>query len=958
MSSSALPLFRILIDEYNSQNLGPKLPEETVAQWCQHHEERLAELQTRDQAEFACQVNAGVVKEFYTWLHAHGIKRSALCFSGGGIRSATFGLGVVQGLSRKHFLGKFDYLSTVSGGGYLGSWLSAWIRRIRGEAGDPQQAVDEVAEQLQAQPSSPLRPEPPPISHLRNYSRYMSPKFGLLSADTWTLVATFLRNLILNWLVLVPLLAAVLMIPRVSLWLVRLGQHEWLQRLQPWPLWILFWLAVLLGAIGVAYMGPNRPSLAGTSRFPGRLQSQPWFLMLCQLPLMLMSVAITLAWAWLQTDPQMNGGTALPLLPGVLDLKLSPMWLFAVFGLLVHGLGFLVSTIWYRTNIWREALAVLITGPLGGLLAWACAYYVLPGTGTDRDAAIYACFATPLLLLLFFLATVLFAGLASHFTGDEDREWMARAAAWFLITLVLRAALAAIVIFGPVLLLKAKLWLSSAGGAAGLATLLLGRSKAASQVGREEKEQKSLPAQLIRVALSLAAPVFILFLLTLLSLGTTLLLWKITALRAPEGWLSSLTLAEVNQDPMSLLILAAHTPGWALVVVFLALVAVGLFFGLLVDINRFSLHGAYRERLIRAYLGASRADGRKPNPFTGFDPDDNVEMRHLRGNRPFHVLNMALNLVAGEDLAWQDRKAESFTVSPLHSGNLYLGYRDSAEYGRHRLSTRAISLGTALAISGAAASPNMGYRSSPVVTFLMALFNVRLGWWLGNPGPAGDDTYDTTGPRFAAGPLFAEALGLTNARHPYVYLSDGGHFENLALYEMVLRRCHYVVISDGGHDPEFTFEDLGNAVSKIRIDLGVPIVFERILLRPRSVNLETFDLSKDHSVSPYCAFGRICYSHVDTGAEDGWIVYIKPTLNGTEPVDVFNYARLKPEFPHEPTSDQLYTEKQFESYRALGAHVMSTILHGLPAGADLDALFTQVRSYLGEGEIGGSEVEP
>ncbi len=125
-----------------------------------------------------------------------------------------------------------------------------------------------------------------------------------------------------------------------------------------------------------------------------------------------------------------------------------------------------------------------------------------------------------------------------------------------------------------------------------------------------------------------------------------------------------------------------------------------------------------------------------------------------------------------------------------------------------------ISLGTAVAISGAAASPQMGHHSSPALAFLMSLFNVRLGWWLANPGHAGAGQYRSEGPSFALGPLMAEMFGLTTDNRAYVYLPDGGHFENLALYEMVRRRCRYIVVSDAGCDPGFAFEDLGNALRK------------------------------------------------------------------------------------------------------------------------------------------------
>ena len=144
----------------------------------------------------------------YKRIHALEQKRSALCISGGGIRSATFALGIMQGLARCGVLDKFDYLSTVSGGGYIGSWLTAWTHR---------HGMNQVVGELTEERRSPLAPEPVPVSRLRDYSSYLDPKLGLLSADSWTLVATVLRNLLLNWLVLIPLLAAALMIPRVGI---------------------------------------------------------------------------------------------------------------------------------------------------------------------------------------------------------------------------------------------------------------------------------------------------------------------------------------------------------------------------------------------------------------------------------------------------------------------------------------------------------------------------------------------------------------------------------------------------------------------------------------------------------------------------------------------------------------------------------------------------------------------
>ena len=322
------------------------------------------------------------------------------------------------------------------------------------------------------------------------------------------------------------------------------------------------------------------------------------------------------------------------------------------------------------------------------------------------------------------------------------------------------------------------------------------------------------------------------------------------------------------------------------------------------------------------------------------------------GWRPFHVINIALNVVSTKRLAWQERKAQSFTVSALHSGTacgaLVRGddgivracgaYRSSQEYGG------GISLGTALAISGAAASPNMGYHSSPPLAFLMTLFNVRLGWWLGNPASDNKKVYGGEGPRVAIVALLNEMFGRTTDEGNYVYLSDGGHFENLGLYEMVRRRCRYIVISDAGCDPDFGFEDLGNAVRKISIDLGVPIEIMKLELLPKR--------SKDGKIAPdaaYHAFGVINYPQADGAGEPGYLIYVKPGLHGNEAAGIRAYAGSHADFPHESTGDQFFSESQFESYRALGYDIMDGLLTraqkaATPSDGTLKGLFAAVEN--------------
>ena len=225
----------------------------------------------------------------------------------------------------------------------------------------------------------------------------------------------------------------------------------------------------------------------------------------------------------------------------------------------------------------------------------------------------------------------------------------------------------------------------------------------------------------------------------------------------------------------------------------------------------------------------SRAkEDRHPSAFTGFDAADDMPFERLRDvGRPLHVVNSTLNLVADNALAVAERKATSFTMSPLHAGSRHLGYRPAATYAS------GITLGEALTTSGAAVSSNMGPDASRAMTFLLTVFNARLGVWLGNPGVRGDDTWRRAAPAFGVAPLVSELLARTTYTNPYVLLSDGGHFENLGLYEMVFRRCRFIVLSDAGCDGGYSFGDLANAVRKIRIDFGVAIDFPGGLTSPR-----------------------------------------------------------------------------------------------------------------------------
>ena len=883
---------------------------------------------------------------------AHGAGHAALCLSGGGIRSATFSLGVVQGLARLGLLGRFRYLSTVSGGGYLGGWLSAWMMRS---------GAAHVIDALSGAPTEKLEPEPEPIRHPRAFSNFLSPRLGALSADTWSLIATYLRNLWVNWLVSIPLLLSLVIVPYGAVAVVESMPEDWAP-LNEWVLPIgMTVLGMALAIVAVYFVHSRRPCPRAENSVDGMddastshiRSTQEQFLAQCLLPLVLATVFLSAAWRLLLGWNLVDDASNVPIVG------------FVVVAVAIHAIGWLwagFATAFQsaRRPLERagEAVGILVTGVLAGLATHFAAHRF----ALEVPDSTYVVFAMPAFLALILLGSQFFLALTSSRSRDSEREWGARFNGWVLIVMASWTAFAWLVLRAPELLERyaptfGTRGLALVGGWSGLTTILLGRSASTSSGAR--KAQPTLGDRVRAMLLSLAAPVFAATIVVLLSMLDARLIG-----------------ASCDILPEKCRIIA-DTPRvalWHTVALLGALLFLfGVLFGRLIDTNRFSLHAMYRARLLRAYLGASRPPSeRNPDPFTGFDELDNLRMQELwpvaapadsriappdAPRPPLHVVNVALNLTGGRNLAWQERKAESFTMSPLHAGSAFTGYRrtspikgidvkptDQRLYG----GKDGVSLGTAMTISGAAANPNMGYHSSPAVTFLLTLFNARLGWWLGNSGPAGRHTFDRPAPGLTAWQLMKELFGFTNDRSPYVQLSDGGHFDNLGLYEMVLRRCRHIVVVDASCDPDRRYDDLGNAIRKIRIDLGVPIEFDPSVVEAvRSI---------DAPADCYAAVGRIRYSCVDSPPDadaevadqlDGTMVYIKPAMLGNEPRDVYTYQQQHPAFPHEATLDQFYSESQFESYRALGSHIMDTFRapggSSSPGWGTIEAFVEQVR---------------
>jgi hypothetical protein len=856
---------------------------------------------------------------------------SAICLSGGGIRSATFNLGVLQHLAHLGILQRFDYLSSVSGGGYIASWLQAWLHHDT-------RALDQLKEF--SRPNA-FEPEPQPIRNLREYSNYLTPKLGLFSPDTWTAAAMVVRNMLLNWLVILPALAAVVAIPWLFLAAV---ENNGLFGRMDGTFVILATLMELLASILVFR----------SRRYSSGLRyEQGTFVRRCVVPVVL--AAALLCMAVLGMNRWITSGLLHPARDVVIAWIFAGVWcvLNPLLGWSMIELGWfkpkdfagpatdeMVKRVRRRYEFWGLLASGAITSALlvGVILYWLAPLYSAPGW--------YVVLGLPILLGLYLLARTLFVAAASASespyaaaacgnVNDADREWWARMSGWVLLIAAGWIGVTAICLFGPMglrwlgenLSQFAPAVIGALGGVSGIAAALIG-----SRDGTNASDAPANGTLLRRLALGAAAPLFGIVVIVIVAWGVAELgfyaalhLERLVDAIGYEGYPSSLS---------------DLTP-WAFLLVPIALAILAYFMGRIVNVNRFSLNGFYRNRLVRAYLGASRSN-RNADPFTGFSLDDNVRMAALQRTvqtrgKLLPIVNTTLNLVrSGDKLAWQQRKSESFSMTPFFCGNHRQRYRPSESYGGNA----GISLSTAMAISGAAANPNMGYNSSPAVGFLMALFNARLGAWLGNTNRHGQRTYRRNGPHQALWPLFAELFGMTHADGSYINLSDGGHFDNLGLYEVVLRRCRNVLVSDAGCDGKASFEDLGNAIRKIRIDFGISIDFTR------EIEIRSND---EHKPGLYCAVATINYKKADgDNVTNGTLLYIKATKHAGGaplPYDVYSYSKASQAFPHESTSDQWFSESQFESYRALGRHAVAQILGDAPI-REFRELFDRADRYV------------
>ncbi len=951
-----------------------------------------------------------------------------LCFSGGGVRSATFNLGMLQALAELDLLKHFDYLSSVSGGGYIHQWFAAWIKRSSD--------LEHVRKQLIAQPQENCTPaSAEPIRWLRRYASYLTPNRGLFSADLWVVVAIWFRNTLLNQIVLFTILGMLFAVPHLLVggfefkvttpppvrlhvaappdswyqthhfWLssffhfvlhhlARLSDHPYLYAGNALACLVFLWVSRK-----IAHNFDLMRQGTETEDHLNGLMTEAKVRLQLVLPLLLCSVWLAF---WLQPIPagestrstwvviailfsfmnvrQAFAGGFLACIrcrqqpqvecPPGLRATLVPSVLISLAAVASAIAATTMVPLVHSGAIWFFVHAQLLPAELGQVVktssSWRLNFVLLP----------------PLYLSAPYFGIILLGGFLGADYPEACREWLARFRAWNMLVAGMWILLTGSALLGPYigawLLHKTPRTAIIGFIVAHVTTLVTGSSS--------QSDGKRLPTRFFGMkpmdALAwIASPIAIAGLLIAFSSAVEKI--GIVLQRNLQG----------HGLPAFI---------WATGAIVLACLIVQGTLGMRIDVNTFSMHAFYRNRLARCYLGATNPD-RRPDPFTGFDHngeladpetspgtasngDDHtvkdsrkaLYMRNLlpqnwrplatldlskRENQkpydgPFPIFCSTINLTFGQELAWQERKGASFAFTPLYSGyhvgwtaarsneNLsFNGYTPTDHY----TSGRGVPLDTAAAISGAAMNPNQGYNTMPAVAFLMTLFNVRLGWWIWNPR---NRVRVRTWPLFpwkkitrpspvcAMSSLVRELLTKVDDTSKFVLLTDGGHFENMGLYELVRRRCRYIVISDAEEDESMQFEGIGKAIRNCRLDFGAEI----------DLDLRPLQLQKDTSLSQmHCVVGTITYPPASppvpvaagaatmqhqTDAPDytGIIVYIKSSLTGDESGDLLSYKNANAAFPQDSTANQRFTESQFESYRRLGHHVGITTFQPAKVG--------------------------
>jgi Patatin-like phospholipase len=892
---------------------------------------------------------------------------TGIALSGGGIRSATFCLGVLQALAKANLLKRFDYLSTVSGGGYVGSSLTWWLSG-RWRPSDPEQdclpeqstqaygsgleeapaasplakgrwnfgvaaynfpyGVDAAINVASAgQPQNPKDAGPRLLNYLRKHGKYLTPGGGI---SFWSGVSVGIRAIFLNLFVWIPLVTAGFLF---LYWLPRglfpyasyvkkiyspsygsfIERNEQLCSIAPsWgaclrmilgrdlqSVWqplvqsyergteasaVVFWDALMIAGVFAIFAFIYYNSTNGRrARKGGQVDDGG-----------------ARSWWW---PTAIAGISALILLffPPELPQEFEKIWLLIVAGILVGTYGILCLIYSFGTYVVNKWLV--------HLERWDSVDHKSgDGTRSGFDSLV----RTGQRLASSASAKANAAARAAPEFGYMMRRLFESWAGVYLSVILGFAIVGSVPPVADWLQAPSETGAqpvpaasSGAGMGSGFFALLAGLvATITAFLTTGARVAKFLGSYGLQISGFMAM------------LAAALLLFGVLVVSYQA---SVAILTGVIGPLVALLVLAVA-------------VASGFF----VNTNYISLGRFYRDRLLEAFMpGYDTAIAIPERTEAAPKAAERMRLSEASKAAPYHIVNTNVVLIGAEDRRRKIRGGDSFILTRDYCGSNATGWRATDEFMAGKM-----TVSSAMAISGAAANPNtgvggVGLTRSRAVSVLMALVNLRLGYWA--PHPTKQPNQNVIPNHFRPG-LTALIKG-HNEDYPFQELTDGGHFENLGLYELVRRRLRLILVCDAGADPGFQFGDLQVALRRIEEDFGARVEFcdnyKIADLIPQKVEAATYPKGQEMAELGF-AVAKIRYAsdldahgkaHPD--ARPAWLVYLKSTIVRDLPLDLRGYKGRNPDFPDQSTGDQFFDEDQFEAYRDLGQRLAAAMIEKL-----------------------------
>lgn len=394
-----------------------------------------------------------------------------------------------------------------------------------------------------------------------------------------------------------------------------------------------------------------------------------------------------------------------------------------------------------------------------------------------------------------------------------------------------------------------------------------------------------------------------------------------------------------------------HGTGLAFFVSWLGALVVFVLFWFRADVTAWSLFPFYRRRLSAAFV-LERGDADIKDTPTSSSVDGVVASERnyttpywlstYQADEIPEVIICAAANISNYGETPTGTHVSSFTFSSLQIGGPLVGAESTATYedavrswkgrkeGRNEEDefaepqARFVTFPSAMAISGAAFAPSMGKMTRGPYRFFISLLNLRLGVWVPNPRFIDDFNRRRSRPLLPRPQyLLREMLGLNTINAPFLYVTDGGHYENLGLVELLRRRCKEIWCVDASGDQIDTFDTLGGALRMAQSELQVRVDIDPVRDMGPFDKVPGSDGVK-HVRAPYCK-GTIYYPDSSGNENDsliGTLYYVKLGVPNNAPWSVRSYASSHPVFPCDPTTDQLYDADRFEAYRELGSFIV------------------------------------